>query len=474
MNALKLLDEVLKKITPTPNETGEAFNLYSEVKSIIEETLSSLNIKYKVELEGSLIKGTNLKGETDLDIFILLDLKDLTNEWIKKYIIDTLYPVLSKKYHTEVRYASHPYIKIRKGTIEADLVPAYWASEIKEIKTAVDRTPFHTKYVKSRLSNAMKNEVRILKKFFKGIGVYGAEIKVEGFSGYLTELLIIKYGNFLNTLKAITKWRPPQVVVIDDIDYEEKEAIRLFGRVPLIIPDPVDPRRNAAAAVSMKSFSTLIIASHTFLESPSMSYFFPPKYSLKLDELRKQANKSGTAYIGFIIGFDKDLSPDIVWGELKSALKRGENKIKAMDFNLVYSDVWSNNVSKAVILFEVYPKAHSPYALHRGPPAFIRHASKDFLMKYLTDESSMGPWIGSDGRLYVIKKRRFTSPSDVLRFFSGEIVGRKHLKLIKIFENLDNLLLEKELIRSSDFVQWLAVAVVKTPPWVIGSSLTSS
>ena len=30
----------------------------------------------------------------------------------------------------------------------------------------------------------------------QGIGVYGAEIKVGGFSGYLCELLVMKYGGF--------------------------------------------------------------------------------------------------------------------------------------------------------------------------------------------------------------------------------------------------------------------------------------
>jgi tRNA nucleotidyltransferase (CCA-adding enzyme) len=37
----------------------------------------------------------------------------------------------------------------------------------------------------------------------KGTGVYGAEAKVEGFSGYLTELLVINYGSFPKALEAV-------------------------------------------------------------------------------------------------------------------------------------------------------------------------------------------------------------------------------------------------------------------------------
>jgi len=40
-----------------------------------------------------------------------------------------------------------------------------------------------------------------LKQFMKGIGVYGSELRRRGFSGYLTELLVINYGSFLGVLK---------------------------------------------------------------------------------------------------------------------------------------------------------------------------------------------------------------------------------------------------------------------------------
>jgi len=47
-----------------------------------------------------------------------------------------------------------------------------------------------------KLSNSLKEEVRILKKFFLHIDVYGAEIAKEGFSGYVSEVLISYFGSF--------------------------------------------------------------------------------------------------------------------------------------------------------------------------------------------------------------------------------------------------------------------------------------
>ncbi|MBS7613865.1 hypothetical protein KEJ48_06465, partial [Candidatus Bathyarchaeota archaeon] len=42
-------------------------------------------------------------------------------------------------------------------------------------------------------------------KFAKGIGVYGADIKTGGFSGYLCELLIVSYGDFIKTVESASK-----------------------------------------------------------------------------------------------------------------------------------------------------------------------------------------------------------------------------------------------------------------------------
>ena len=57
------------------------------------------------------------------------------------------------------------------------------------------------KFMSQKLSDSLKGEVRILKKFFLHIGVYGAEIAKEGFSGYVSEVLISYFGSFEKTIK---------------------------------------------------------------------------------------------------------------------------------------------------------------------------------------------------------------------------------------------------------------------------------
>ena len=53
----------------------------------------------------------------------------------------------------------------------------------------------------------LRDEVRVLKKFMKGIDTYGAEIKVGGFSGMLCETLILNYGSFEDTIKSASDWK---------------------------------------------------------------------------------------------------------------------------------------------------------------------------------------------------------------------------------------------------------------------------
>ena len=83
--------------------------------------------------------------------------------------------------------------------------------------------------------------MRLLKKFLKSVGVYGAEIATSGFSGYVTEILILKYGSFESVLQEISNisGREGEKNVIS-IDKTDVDIIKTF-QSQLIIVDPVRP-----------------------------------------------------------------------------------------------------------------------------------------------------------------------------------------------------------------------------------------
>ena len=112
----------------------------------------------------------------------------------------------------------------------------------------------------------MKGEVRILKKFFLHIDVYGAEIAKEGFSGYVSEVLISYFGSFEKTIKKISELKKEQVI---------GKSTKKFDS-PVVIIDPIDNNRNLGTAISMDNLGKFVLASRAFLKKPSKNFFKKP------------------------------------------------------------------------------------------------------------------------------------------------------------------------------------------------------
>ena len=462
----EIIEEVKKELRPTREELEKAYELFNKIKEVINYALSDLDYEYRISLEGSLAKGTCVRGDIDLDVFVLIKYDKMTNEWIEENILRRVQEALKRIEGAKVikKYASHPYLEVVYGNLRADIVPAYWASRIDEIRTAVDRTPFHTMYVKGKItSEAQRDEVRLLKKFFKGINVYGAEIKIEGFSGYLCELLIIKYGSFIETLKNISTWRPRTVVTIDNVsEVDKRELLRLFPGSPLIVIDPVDPRRNAAASVSLRSLSTVIMASRIFLREPNKSFFYPKRMGLNINCLKEILKISERKIYLLLYDIVSNTSPDVLWGELKRTANRLVNILKTFDFEMIDHRLWSDEVSKAVIALDMFTDELPKYKVHEGPPIAKLANSEKFLDKYLGDVYSFGPWFKENGRIYVIRKRKFHKLIEVLRHVESQL-NAKHIKLTGIF-TMEAI--PFELRRNKEFNYWLTEVVLKLPFWL--------
>src|SRR5436190_1381599 len=123
-------------------------------------------------------------------------------------------------------------------------------------------------FLLGHVKQGQQNDVRLLKAWAEGIGVYGAEAKVLGFSGYLCELLVLKYGSFRGVLENSLSWRPTTVLELD------RPPARTFTE-PLVVVDPVDPNRNVASAVGVEQMATFVHAARAYLQAPSERFFFP-------------------------------------------------------------------------------------------------------------------------------------------------------------------------------------------------------
>ena len=263
-------NSVLKLVRPSRLQTSLLYRLYNLITSCLSPCLRQRGLRGEITLQGSLAKGTMLSDKWEIDVFIILD--GATKDWIRKNGESLLHECLAGCLPVYSRYSEHPYVTGALMGMQADIVPIGRPEPDRLEGLGVERTPLHTEYVRKRLSPRLRDEVRLLKSFLKGIGAYGAETHVRGFSGYLAELLVIVYGSFRSVLRAASMWRPP--VYIDPEGLGDERLLRKKYRdSPMIVVDPVDPHRNAAAAVSKEKLALFVAASKLYLEKPSPRFF---------------------------------------------------------------------------------------------------------------------------------------------------------------------------------------------------------
>ncbi|MFH8080446.1 MAG: CCA tRNA nucleotidyltransferase [Candidatus Aenigmatarchaeota archaeon] len=403
----KILKEVLKKITPKSKEEKKIKSLSKKIL----ETANHLSFFYgaKAILAGSLTRNTWLPNKNEIDVFILfpknLSIKHLEENGLEvgKKIVEEL----GGKWTIE--YAQHPYIRGTINGINIDIVPCYKLEKGEKIISAVDRTQFHVEYLENKISKKLSSEVRLLKQFLKANGLYGADAKTNGFSGYLCELLIIHYKNFLNFLEAAKNWRVKEIIDIEN-QWKKEEYNHLkkkFKDEVLIVIDPVDKERNVASAVSAYNFFKLKKLAREFLENPSESFFFEkeikPLSKKEFDEVLKER---GTEIIGIFFEPPK-IVPDILWPQLRKATKRLESIIEEYEFSVLKSDCWTDEKKIAVILLEMQVSNLPRIDKIIGPWVFDEKNAKNFAEKHKADAIA-GPYI-EDNCWVVEVKRKWTS-----------------------------------------------------------------
>ncbi|MGC8645330.1 MAG: CCA tRNA nucleotidyltransferase [Thermoplasmata archaeon] len=358
----------------------EPEELRKERISEIEKIVSKLNelkrkegLEFEVFIGGSLAKGTDIKG-SDVDVFLLFG-----SEFDPFRVLSALRETFPDG---KEEYSEHPYITLERGGFSVDLVPGYRVASPNDLRTSVDRTPLHVEFVKKTFDEEMKDEARILKQFLKGIGVYGAESSVRGMSGYVAELLIYQFRTFENVLKEASKWRIPVVI---------GNAPKEFNGASMVLMDPVDTERNAAANVSRENIATFILAASLFRWERWKEFFFPKQGTFSMPE--------GTVVIRFVC---RKCNPEIVIPNLRRASEVLTKELESKGFRVQYSSVLLEKTGYITIVPEATYLGDAE--LHIGPPVNSRNVSS-FLGKWGSGTRFGMPFILGD-RIAVLKERR--------------------------------------------------------------------
>jgi len=465
----KVCAVVLEKVTPKKRERVKMEALTEKLERKVVSASDDFGVEAEVRVEGSVAKGTWLSKEPDIDIFMRVPTT------IPRKSLGSICLKIARK-STEgskqiERFAEHPYLEAIVDDTRINIVPCYKV-ESGEWLSATDRTPFHTNYMKKHLKEQMKGEVRLLKKFMKGIGVYGAEIKVGGFSGYLCELLILNYRSFIKTLKAFAQHKRRMVIDVEGYYEGRENELELLFKEPLVTVDPVDKGRNVASAVRPQKLYTFIAAARVFLENPDIKFFYPPEImALPAKKLKQKLQKSGSAIVFLAFG-EIDAVPDILWGQLYKSQRSLRKLIQLNGFSVLRDLPWSDERTVSMFIFELEQRFTSLVKKHLGPPLEKKNECEKFLLKHIRSPNTVsGPYI-EDERWVVEIRRKYTDVIVLLKeklrdggrnAGVAEKISKKLRKGFKIFVNDEIIEVYEE---NSEFAKFLTDFLSGKPEWL--------
>jgi len=455
----KILNDVLKNITPTNTEIVLIEDITKKLKELLDSKAKDLNINYtKIEPQGSTgIKQTQLRNDFDIDLFIGLDFNEyrykyegLSKNKLKKeskkdflklcntWLIQSL--TLKEFDNPRLLYAEHPYITVdytlSDKKIKIDLV-LYFDLSLDFIKkkgpiTAVDRSPWHGRFIKKELNQKQKDDVRLLKQLFKSCYSYGDKSPVGkvGFIGYSAELLIYYFGDIINLLKNFNSLNKKP---LDHYERPEQELRKIthFQNDHLIIIDPIDKNRNVASAISEKAYKYCNFKISELLKNP-IPAFFEIKPIEEVDLSRKDDIFLPKIHVLEL----KNIQPEIHYTIIRDKLYSLGESIKASG-----DKEFSHNDRFGKIIFEVYfedqlneynlaiycEKPHiSATYLRKGPPIKEKIHAKNF-------KNKNPEFLEKEGYLWVETKR---SHIDFYQFLNDFI--SKKIPENLIITNLSN------------------------------------
>lgn len=464
-----LLSEVLKELTPKEEERRKVESIINGISQKINTICKQLNVEAKAELQGSIAKDTWLSGDRDIDIFIVFP-KGTSADIVKTLGLEIARKAAGSNYME--CYAEHPYVRAFIDGYMVDIVPCseFDPKQGKPL-TAVDRTPLHTRFIKEKMNEMLRNEVRLLKGFMKGVGVYGAEIKISGFSGYLCELLTLHYGSFLNVIDNAKKWKPFSTVIDIANHYENpKQALKIF-KSPLVVIDPIDKNRNVAAALSLDKLTLFMLACHVFTARPSKLFFKPEAYVVKeatRDDVKRYIERSKTTILALATTL-KPSPPDILWGQIKRSCNGVVKLLEQEGFKILRWSAWSDDEKEAILLIEVESKTITPTIKHLGPPITSTDNVMLFLKKHVSSPRTVaGPYVEGDKLVVLTAKRT----DDIITFLKNNIYKAELSRgFAEALKNRFDLAINEEIIdlckgRSSDYKRFITSYLRGSPHWL--------
>ncbi len=360
------MKEVLTTIKP---DQKEHLLLKKNTQALLKKLNSKLHGAEAI-LGGSGAKDTWLSGSHDLDIFVRFDYDTFASRTSE--LSDLLQPALKKSFSKITRlHGSRDYFQLKYKNMNVEVIPILNISKAEQAKNITDVSPLHSIWV-NKHTKSIKDDVRLMKQFLKANHLYGAESHIRGFSGYVVEILIAYYGSFEKLLQASQSWAVKEIIDAAKF-YPTNDVLFQLNKSktqsPLIVIDPVDKNRNAAAALSDDAFFQFKKLARDYLKKPHASFFVKKK--IDLAQLRRETNLN-IVYITVAPFSGKE---DVVGTKILKVFTFLQEKLKKF---VVKKSGWDWDIMYFLVEKKELPKEE----LMQGPPMGMKEHVQRFRKKH--------------------------------------------------------------------------------------------
>ena len=422
---------ILALITPPKSEILAQQEIIMNLTNALEQQAMVQGRIYSfIEAQGSTgEKQTQLKDVADIDLFVGLRPDDYSetlslpaterhraldvtlDDIVEKWFIPAVQDL--NVHDVQKTFSQHPYLSLKMDGLDVDILCCFDISQAEIMSkgpiTAVDRTVHHSRYIADRLTEKLREDVRLFKSFVRASHAYGDKCAVGrvGFTGYALELLVVALGSLDGALKALAALdKAPHDPLSRSL--EQLKKVPAFRDDIIFVIDPVDTGRNVASSFSPRAYRWLKkriqeirreakaqkheVVMGAFLERPiptavlpdwliphALAYEFASDgsvhYTVLRDKLYRLARK--------------------VSAQLKRE-RTGESR-----FGNILTEVYFEDATFSIGFLIENPAVEESYE-RRGPPAELTDGAREFRRTHKEVSER-------DGFLWTIVKREWTS-----------------------------------------------------------------
>ncbi len=404
----KVTQEILKKYKTSRKEHDIILKKIDGFLHEIRIALDHTGVEAYVMLGGSAAKGTFLKHDFDCDIFVRFQYDKYKEKDLSSMLENALKKIKNLKY--EKVHGSRDYFTGKWKDLHYEVIPVLYITNKNMAKNITDMSPLHVEWLNQHINEEIRDQILLTKLFFKAQKVYGAESYMNGFSGHVVDLLTVYYGSFKALLENIEKWQEKELINMTPhpVNMNALNPDKLQSAI--IIIDPVQPERNAAAAVSFEQFYTIKNQATALLAKPSID-FFKRKSITKTDiaKIKKDATKKDAACI-IMKALPTHGKLDTIGTKIFKSFEFMKEELERNEFHTEESGWdWEEEQEKPALLWLVIKeKKLSAITEQQGPPLKLQQDVKAFRAKH-KDTFFKGE------RLYAKIKRKYQKPEELIK-----------------------------------------------------------